>query len=154
MTLKSLIDKQKELLEFIAERLKLKDLEKKKFGEVFTPLNFINDNILNDLDKYYKKINKKSIFENPNLKWFDPANGMGNFPIAIYLKLMDGLKNVFNDENKRKKHILENMLYMAELNKKNTCICKQIFDINSEYKLNLYEGDYDIHNSKQMVFRW
>ena len=41
----------------------------------------------------------------------------------------------------RKKHILENMLYMSELNKKNVLICKQIFDINNEYKLNIYEGD-------------
>jgi hypothetical protein len=119
MTLKSLIDTPKELLEFISDRLKPKDTEKRKFGEVFTPLGFINDNMLNNLDKCYKKTNKeKSIFENPNLKWFDPANGMGNFPIAIYLKLIDGLKNVIKDKEKRKKHILENMLYMAELNKK------------------------------------
>ena len=42
---------------------------------------------------------------------------------------------------KKKKHILENMLYMSELNKKNFLICKQIFDINNEYKLNIYNGD-------------
>jgi hypothetical protein len=41
----------------------------------------------------------------------------------------------------RKKHILESMLYMSELNKKNVLVCKQIFDINNEYKLNIYEGD-------------
>ena len=39
-----------------------------------------------------------------------------------------------------KKYILENMLYMSELNKKNILIMKQIFDINNEYKLNIYEG--------------
>jgi 16S rRNA G966 N2-methylase RsmD len=33
------------------------------------------------------------------------------------------------------------MLYMSELNKKNVLICKQIFDINNEYELNLYNGD-------------
>jgi hypothetical protein len=33
------------------------------------------------------------------------------------------------------------MLYMSELNKKNVFVCKQIFDINNEYKLNLYCGD-------------
>jgi len=33
------------------------------------------------------------------------------------------------------------MLYMCELNKKNVLICKQIFDINSECQLNIYEGD-------------
>jgi hypothetical protein len=30
---------------------------------------------------------------------------------------------------------------MSELNKKNVFICKQIFDISNEYKLNIYEGD-------------
>ena len=33
------------------------------------------------------------------------------------------------------------MLFMSELNKKNCYLCKQIFDINNEYELNLYCGD-------------
>jgi len=33
------------------------------------------------------------------------------------------------------------MLYMSELNKKIVFICHQIFNINSQYNLNLYEGD-------------
>ena len=37
--------------------------------------------------------------------------------------------------------IIKNMLYMCELNKKNVLVCKQIFDINDEYKLNLFQGD-------------
>ena len=45
-----------------------------------------------------------------------------------------------NDEE-RKKHIIENMLYMSELNKKNVFISHQIFNMNNQYKLNLYEGD-------------
>lgn len=141
MSLQSLIDKPKELLELIDSCLKPKDLEKKKYGEVFTPISLINE-MLDELDRYYQKKNKgKSIFSNKNYKWFDPANGMGNFPITIYMRLMDGLKKEIKDENKRKKHILENMLYMSELNKKNIFICQQIFDLNNEYKLNLYNGD-------------
>jgi hypothetical protein len=140
-TLKSLIDKPKELLEFIAERLKPKETEKKKFGEVFTPMKLVFE-MIDKLDEYYKKNNNdKSIFTNKNLKWFDPCVGMGNFMIAVYLRLMEGLKPVIKDEKERKKHILENMLYMSELNKKNVMICKQIFDINNEYKLNIYNGD-------------
>jgi len=54
---------------------------------------------------------------------------------------MDGLKNKILDENERKKHILEKMLFMAEYNKKNCFIVKEIFNINNEFKLNLYEGD-------------
>jgi hypothetical protein len=132
MSLKSLIDTPKELLELINDCLKPKDVEKKQFGEVFTPMNLVNEM----LDKL-----PKNVWTNKKLKWFDPASGMGNFPIAVYLRLMDGLKDKIKDEKKRKKHILEKMIYMSELNKKNVFVCRQIFDINDEYKLNLYDGD-------------
>jgi len=141
MSLKSLIDNPKKLLELINECLKPKDIEKKKFGEVFTPMSFINDKMLYDLETYYKKKYNKNIFEEETLKWGDTTTGMGNFPIAIYYKLMDGLKHKFDDKEQRKKHIIEKMLFMAEYNKKNCFIVKQIFNMNNEYKLNLYEGD-------------
>jgi hypothetical protein len=132
MSLQSLIDNPKELLELINDCLKPKDVEKKQFGEVFTPMKLVNEM----LDKL-----PIEVWSNKDLKWLDPASGMGNFPIAVYLRLMDSLKREIKDVKVRKKHILENMLYMSELNKKNVLICKQIFDINNEYKLNLYEGD-------------
>jgi len=132
MSLQSLIDNPKELLELINDCLKPKDIEKKQFGEVFTPMILVNEM----LDKL-----PIEVWKNKNLKWFDPATGMGNFPIAVYLRLMEGLKEEIKDIKVRKKHILEKMLYMSELNKKNVLVCKQIFDINNEYKLNIYEGD-------------
>ena len=141
MSLQSLIDKPKELLELIDSCLKPKDIEKKKFGEVFTPMNFINNDMLGDLETYYKKKYDKNIYEDETLKWGDTTTGMGNFPIAIYYKLMEGLKIKIPNEKDRKKHILENMLFMAEYNKKNCFIVKQIFNLNSDYKLNLYEGN-------------
>jgi hypothetical protein len=49
---------------------------------------------------------------------------MGNFPIAIYLRLIETLKDEIPNKEERKKHILENMLYMSELNKKNVYISK------------------------------
>ena len=141
MSLQSLIDSPKELLELINECLKPKKIEKKKFGEVFTPMSFINNDMLGDLEVYYKEKYNKNIFEEENLKWGDTTAGMGNFPIAIYYKLMEGLKNKIPNEKDRKKHILENMLFMAEYNKKNCFIVKQIFNMNNEFKINLYEGD-------------
>ena len=132
MSLQSLIDNPKELLELINDCLKPKEIEKKENGEVFTPIKLINDM----LDKL-----PVEVWNNKNLKWLDPATGMGNFPIAVYLRLMEGLKDEIKDDKKRKKHILENMLYMSELNKKNVLVCNQIFDINNELKLNIYEGD-------------
>lgn len=132
MSLQSLIDRPKELLELINECLKPKDVEKKKFGEVFTPMKLVDEM----LDKL-----PSDVWTNKKLKWLDPATGMGNFPVAVYLRLMESLKNEIKDRSERKKHILENMLYMVELNKKNVTICKQIFDINNEYDINLYQGD-------------
>jgi len=132
MSLQSLIDNPKELLELITECLKPKDIEKKQFGEVFTPMKLVTE-MLNKLPI--------EVWKNKTLKWLDNCCGMGNFPIAVYLRLMEELKETIPNEKERKKHILENMLYMCELNKKNVLICKQIFDINNEYKLNIYEGD-------------
>jgi hypothetical protein len=140
MSLQSLIDNPIELLELINDCLKPKELEKKKYGEVFTPMKLVNEML--DKLPYH-------VWINHNLKWFDPASGMGNFPVAIYLKLMNTLKDIIPNNNDRKKHILENMLYMSELNKKNVIITKQIFDINNEFNLNIYQGDtltLDIYN--------
>jgi hypothetical protein len=136
---KNLIDNPKELLELINECLKPKDIEKKQFGEVFTPMKLVN--MLKDLENYWTNTYNENIYTNKKLNWYDPAAGMGNYPIAIYYKLMEGLKNIIPNEQLRKKHIIEKQLYMSELNKKNCFIIKKIFDINNEYKLNLYEGD-------------
>jgi len=132
MSIQSLIDNPQELLKTIADCLKPKEIEKKQFGEVFTPMNLVEEM----LDKL-----PIEIWKNKDLKWFDPATGMGNFCIAVYLRLIESLKDEILDDSERKKHILENMLYASELNKKNILIYKQIFDINNEYKLNLYNGD-------------
>jgi adenine-specific DNA-methyltransferase len=132
MSMHSLIDNPKELLELINECLKPKEIEKKQFGEVFTPMALVNEM----LDKL-----PLEVWKDKNLKWLDPCCGMGNFTIAIYLRLMESLKDKIIDNEERKKHILENMLYMCELNKKNVLICNQIFDIEGKYKLNIYEGD-------------
>jgi hypothetical protein len=140
MSLQSLIDSPKELLELINECLKPKIKEKQENGEVFTPMTEIEKE-LDKLDEHYIKVNKKSIFTELYFKWFDPAVGMGNFMVAVYLRLMIGLKSQMPNEKDRKKHIIKNMLYMSELNKKNCHVIKQIFNVNNEYNLKLHEGD-------------
>jgi hypothetical protein len=140
MSLQSLIDKPLELLELIDSCLKPKLKEKQENGEVFTPMRFVFQ-MLEHLDNHYSKEHGRSIFTEAKFKWFDPASGMGNFPVGVYLKLMEGLKTQIPNDEERKKHIIENMLYMSELNKKNVFISRQIFDINNEYNLNIDEGD-------------
>ena len=131
------INEPDKLLEFINGELKPKEKEKKENGEVFTPLSLVNE-MLDKLDEAYIKEHGKSIFTEPTFKWLDPAVGIGNFPIIVYQRLMKGLK-IPNDEERRK-HILEHMIYSAELTPKNVFIYKKIF-CGDKYKLNIYEGD-------------
>ena len=141
LSIQSLLDKPKELLELISDCLKPKTIEKKTFGEVFTPIDFINNSMLKDIEDYWFKKHNISIWSDEKITWYDPATGMGNYPIAIYYKLMEGLKLKIPNNTLRQKHIIEKQLFMGELNKKNCFVIKQIFNINNEFRLNLYEGD-------------
>jgi hypothetical protein len=84
----------------------------------------------------------KEVWRNPNLKWLDPANGIGNFPVIIVRNLMEGLKEWEPDSELRLKHILENMLYVCELQSKNMFIYLQLFDSENKYKMNFYRGSF------------
>ena len=113
----------------IEEHLPIKIKEKNKFGEVFTPITLINE-MLDKLDS--------NVWSNPNLKWLDPANGIGNFPMVVFHRLNKGLSDVILDEEERKSHIIKNMLYMIELNENNVNISQNIFGNNA----NIYCGSF------------
>jgi tRNA1(Val) A37 N6-methylase TrmN6 len=66
---------------------------------------------------------------------------MGNFPIAIYIRLMNCLKILIPDEELRRKHILQNMLYMVELDEPNVFMMKKIL-CGNKYKLNVFQGSF------------
>jgi len=106
----------------IIEYLPVRETEKNEFGEVFTPIKLIEEM----LDKL-----PKNVWKNPELKWLDPANGIGNFPMVIYKNLMKGLEDWEPNDVIRHKHIIENMLYMIEINPKNETISKTIFGNNA-----------------------
>lgn len=127
------------LLEFIGSQLTPKPKEKKKNGEVFTPLELVNE-MMDKLDEAYSIQHGCSVFSVASLKWFDPAVGIGNFPIIVYQRLMKGLELEFPDEEERRLHILEKMIYSAELNPANIIIYKSIF-CGDKYRLNIHEGD-------------
>lgn len=121
-----------ELLKYINDNLKPKQDAKKKRGEVFTPMTLVNE-MLDTLPK--------EVWEKPDLKWLDPSAGMGNFPVAVYMRLMEGLKDVIGEVEERRKHILENMLYMVELDEINVSIIKNIF-CSHQYNLNIFNGSF------------
>lgn len=94
-------------------QLQRRNLEKSEYGEVFTPVVVIDD-MLASLPK--------SVWKNPELVWYDPACGVGNFPLKIifggegYIGLLDGLSEIIPNRTKRLRHILENMLVCGDIN--------------------------------------
>lgn len=130
------LDNPRALVEYLSKYFKPRELEKKKNGEVFTPI-FLIKQIFDRVEKVCP-----DIWSNPSRKFLDPANGIGNFPALAYERLMAGLVHAIPNEADRKRHILENMLYMAELNEKNVEVSRKLFDPDGIYKLNLYCGDF------------
>jgi hypothetical protein len=125
----------------IKKHLGIKKLEKDKYGEVFTPESLIHT-ILSHFPS--------NVWSNPNLKWLEPTAGIGNFMMIIYLKLMENLTIWEPDEDKRSKHIIQNMLFMVETNETNVDICKSIFGENANIlhedflKSNVFDTQFDI----------
>jgi hypothetical protein len=132
------INEPGKLLDFINSELKPKDEERRKNGEVFTPLWLVNE-MLDKLDDAYKKEHGKSIFTERDFKWLDPAVGIGNYPIIVYQRLMENL--LIKDEEERRKHILEKMLYMVEISDKSIYILNKIF-CGDIYNLNIHKGSF------------
>jgi hypothetical protein len=123
----------KDIILMLREYVKVGEVEKKKFGEVMTPLELVKEMLLTL---------PENVWSDPNLKWLDPANGTGPYPIMVIYKLMNGLKDWEPDEEKRYKHIIEKMIYVAELQPKNMFLYMCAVDPFDSYKLNIYTGSF------------
>lgn len=75
-------------------------------------------------------------FNYPNTKWLIPAAGHGTHAIILYWRYMEGLSKIFIDDEERSRHILENMLYLNEIN---PWLCRQL---RKQGFINVIEGDY------------
>jgi hypothetical protein len=132
-----------EVLNILRKNLVPKEFEKNVFGEVFTPIHFIQK-MLDALPA--------AVWKDKSLKWFDPACGIGNFPVIIYYRLLNSLKKSIISDKARSKHIIEKMLFMNEINKKNVVLLRKLFAmIDPEAKPNVeckdfleLSGKYDI----------
>jgi hypothetical protein len=124
------------VLKLIQLHMTPKEIEKKTYGEVFTPIDIICE-MLNKLPS--------NVWTNPDLKWLDPSSGIGNFIIVVYYKLFASLKHnptLINDK-KRSKWIIEKMLFMNELNPQNVILTKKIFKmIDPNARPNIVKGDF------------
>jgi type I restriction-modification system DNA methylase subunit len=109
---------------------------KHKYGEVPTP-EYLIDEMLDKLPT--------SVWKDPLKKWLDPATGFGSFQIHVYKRLMKSLTSWEPNKDKREKHILENMLYMYEINPRVIRKLKQ----NLSNSKNIFLGDFlkfDFHS--------
>lgn len=104
--------------EYIRANLSVREFEKNKYGEVFTPYSYICD-ILDQLPL--------RVWRDPSLRWLEPAAGIGNFCIVVYMRLMDGLVDAFPDPSVRHEHILRNMITMVEINEDNVAHARELF---------------------------
>ena len=123
----------KNVVKIINQFVKDGEVEKKKFGEVMTPITLVRE-MLDTLPA--------EVWSNPNLKWLDPANGAGTFPFVIIYKLMKGLSEWEPDTEKRYKHIVENMIYVCELQSRNVFLWLCGVDPKDEYTTNTYWGSF------------
>lgn len=137
---RSLIEKEKVCAEYITDivyvlrnYIEVADTEIKTHGEVMTPLLLVEEML---------DILPKEVWSNPNLKWLDPANGVGTFPSVIVKRLMEGLKDIIPDNCERYQHIVENMLYVCEIQVKNMFLYHCAFDVNDTHSLNTYYGSF------------
>jgi len=111
---------QQEILKYIDKYLAPTAELKDEYGEVFTPMWLVNE-MLDKLEEV-----EPAIFKDKTKKWLDPANGMGNFPVAVFYRLMKQLNGV--PLKSRAEHIVKNMMYMMEFRKENSAKCKRIFE--------------------------
>jgi type I restriction-modification system DNA methylase subunit len=147
------------VLNIIDKRLIPNEAAKKARGEVFTPLTLVREMLFGlrksalatgktevwgvDNDGRCKEEDPSNrvggipldVWRDPDTKWLDPANGIGNFPVVTFYMLdhqlgHHGPSKYRGEANKkyRRKHIVENMLYMIEINKGNVNTARKIFE--------------------------
>ena len=136
--LSELSSDQRDVIEFIQQNLRPKKEQVAARGEVFTPLSLVEE-MLAQLPE--------EVWTHPEYKWLDPANGIGNFPVIAFAKLDAGLQGVpgYEDEAVRRKHIVENMLYMVELDDTNLRLSGSLLEKmcgQKDCRFNLLKHDF------------
>ena len=123
----------KDLILILREYVHVGETEKKALGEVMTPLELVKEMLATlPID----------VWSNPDLKWLDSCNGTGPFLAMVAYRLMVGLAEWEPDEQKRYKHIMENMIYAGEYQAKNQFLWITLMDPYDEFNLNVYTGSF------------
>ena len=107
--------------------------KRKDNDEVFTTPHLIEEM----LDKL-----EESVWSDPKKTWLDPCSGLGNFSVIILKRLMEGLKDWEPDEEIRKTHILERMLFHVEMNPESVKKLQRVLNPDGRYNLNIKCSDF------------
>ena len=107
----------------------VKKEDKHFYGEIYSPFSLIKNmlSLFNPL-----------VFSNPNAKWLDTGAGTGYFSMILFDLLNTGLSTVINNDEERKTHIIEKMLYLIELKPENVITLKERFGETA----NIIEADF------------
>ena len=114
--------------------LPMNEYNKKNRGEVFTKMAIVEEQ-LSCLPNF--------VWKNRKIKWLDVASGVGNYSVYCYYKLMNSFRLMIPNRDKRSKHIIENMLFMVEIDIQNVEKCKSMFNkIDPHVKPNIFVIDF------------
>jgi len=103
--------------------------DKLEYGEIYSPFSLIK-NMLDLFDPV--------VFTKKDAKWLDTGAGTGYFSMILFDYLNRGLMSVILNDEERKTHILENMLYLSELKPDNINLLRSRFGPRA----NIIEGDF------------
>jgi tRNA1(Val) A37 N6-methylase TrmN6 len=117
------------------QELNVSSKDKLEYGEIYTPFTQINK--MFDLFE-------PDVFEDSSKTWLDVGSGLGYFMIILFDRLNNGLSTKIPDENERKTHIIENMLYMIEIKENNVMALREMFGKNANiFTINFCEYEYE-----------
>jgi len=125
-------------LSTLQQKFKVSNEDKLEYGEIYTPFSLINK-MLDLFDP--------AVFTKADKRWLDIGAGQGYFTIVLFDRLNKGLStfNEWSDERARKQHIVEKMLYMAELKESNVIALREMFGTNA----NILTGDFLVEMEKE-----
>jgi hypothetical protein len=139
INLKKESDLKDNFSQFLTPIQELKEL----YGEINTPFAFIFQMLSIIPTKYFKE---------PDYKWLDAGAGHGNFSICLFFLLYKHLKQRIPNNDERKTHIIENMIYMVEINDVNTTYLKKIFGEKANIVEENYLDWFPTLNNKSLFF--
>ena len=116
-----------EKYETLIKLVRPNEFQQKQLGEVLTPLTLVEEMVA-QIDIYCPQV-----WSNPNARWLDNSVGLGAFMVVIYAKLMIGLRTNIPDEQKRRSHILTEMLYVCDICPFNISCYKMIMGYKKDY---------------------